>query len=172
METLTVLWSPLLVGISHSSLRLQSRPAAERGSERQTMAAEEAKVVGAVPPPPAYYKIFAPDAVGGESLSTAPVEKVYQKIHLGFKYLSRVCILYFCQSSAVPSAIAVGTTVFSIQMLFTSVSPGFLYLKGCHFTMLLTLSLSLSSVSAFLCFRSIARHSRRLHQLYCQYDEL
>lgn len=30
------------------------------------MATEEAKVVGAVPPPPAYYKLFAPEALGGE----------------------------------------------------------------------------------------------------------
>ncbi|CAM9384662.1 unnamed protein product, partial [Hapterophycus canaliculatus] len=35
------------------------------------MAAEEAKVVDAVPPPPAYYKLFSPDAAVGASAAAA-----------------------------------------------------------------------------------------------------
>lgn len=31
------------------------------------MAAEEAKVVDTMPPPPAYYKLFAPDAATGDT---------------------------------------------------------------------------------------------------------
>lgn len=135
------------------------------------MAAEEAKVVGAVPPPPAYYKLFAPDAVGGGSLSTASVEKVYQKILLGFKYLSRVCILYFVKVARSHICRGVHNRIqYSNTIHDDSVSPGFPYLKGCHFTMLFTLSFSLSRASAFLCFRGIVRHSRRLHQLRCYYE--
>lgn len=48
------------VTINHDSEGTTERAQGGGGIKRVTMAAEEARVVGSVPPPPAYYKLFAP----------------------------------------------------------------------------------------------------------------
>lgn len=50
---------------SSFSLQQQHTFTARLTPAELTMATEEAKVVDAVPPPPAYYKLFSPDAPSG-----------------------------------------------------------------------------------------------------------